>query len=312
MKKAYCISEKFTPKAISIIEEHGIEFIENPSDKRPDEKEMIELLKEYDILIIGNLSKITERMIKYIDKPTIIATMSVGLDHIDKVFFESPFVKIVNIKLGNVISVAEHIFALILALNKRIFESNQLTLEEKGHKDNIHEKPEEISNKILGLIGAGNITMEVIRVAKVFGMKMKCYTKDPDKHKDLLEDHVEFVTLDEVLEQSDIINVSIPLNDETRNLISKEKINLMKTTATFINTSKPEVVDNEALIQYTDLYDTFYVGLDIDLDNYREVFSKYRKNVIITPHIAGVSKQASEKKSQELANNIVNVAAGFF
>jgi len=86
----------------------------------------------------------------------------------------------------------------------------------------------------------------------------------------------------------------------------------MKTTATFINTSKPEVVDNEALIQYTDLYDTFYVGLDIDLDNYREVFSKYRKNVIITPHIAGVSKQASEKKSQELANNIVNVAAGFF
>ena len=89
-----------------------------------------------------------------------------------------------------------------------------------------------------------------------------------------MKNQVEFVTLEEVLKQSDMINVSIPLNKETKNLISKEKINLMKPTATFINTSRAEIVDTEALIEYADKCPTFYVGLDIDVDNYKELFSK--------------------------------------
>ena len=79
-----------------------------------------ELLEEYDILIMGVFSKLTADMIEYIKKPKIIATLSVGLDHIDNIFFESPLVEVVNIKLANTVSVAEHIFSLmkfILCLN---------------------------------------------------------------------------------------------------------------------------------------------------------------------------------------------------
>lgn len=79
----------------------------------------------------------------------------------------------------------------------------------------------------------------------------------------------------------------------------------MKPTATFINTSRAEIVDTEALIEYVDKYDTFYVGLDIDLDNYKELFAKYRPNVIVTPHTAGISKQAIKRMDLELANKIV-------
>ncbi len=80
----------------------------------------------------------------------------------------------------------------------------------------------------------------------------------------------------------------------------------MKQTATFINTSRTDVVDTKALIEKALKFQTFYVGLDIDLDEHKELLSQYRNNVIITPHTAGVSKQAIERMDVEIANNIVN------
>lgn len=307
MKKAYCVFDGFNKNAIKVIKESGIDLTINQSKNRPNGDELISLLENYDILIIGVFSKLTADMIRYVKKPKIIATLSVGLDHIDKVFFESPLVTIVNITTANVVSVAEHIFSLILALNKRVFESNKLVLEREGHRNNVHERPEDISYKTLGLIGCGNITNEVIKIANVFHMKIRCYTKNPDKYRELENQGVVFVSLDEVMKESDIINVSISLNQETKGLISKEKINLMKTTATFINTSRTEVVDTKSLIEYADLYDTFYVGLDIDIDEYKDLLSKYRSNVIITPHTAGISKQAIDRMDMELAQKIVNL-----
>ena len=138
-------------------------------------------------------------------------------------------------------------------------------------------------------------------------MNIKCYTKHPEKHKDMEIKGVEFLTLDEVLKESDIINVSIPLTEETNNLISKEKIELLKHNATFINTARADVVDINALIEYADLYNTFYVGLDFDLEKYKELFTKYRSNVIVTPHMAGISKQAIERMDIEIANKIIAV-----
>ena len=303
MKKAYCVFDNFSKEAQGIIRSAGIDLTINPNKDKPIGDELIPVLQEYDILIIGIFSKLTSDMIKFIDKPKIIASLSIGLDHIDKAFFESPLVTIVNIKYANAISVAEHIFGLTLALNKRIYESNDLVLQGKGHRSNVC-RPDDIFGKTLGLIGAGTITKEVIKIAQIFNMSIKCFTKNPSNHSDLKNYGVEFLSLEEVLKQSDIINVSIPLNDETRNLISKEKIELIKPTATFINTSRTEVVDTNALIEYADKHETFYVGLDIDLDDYKDLFSKYRKNVIVTPHTAGISKQAIDRMYLEIANKI--------
>lgn len=235
----------------------------------------------------------------------MIATLSIGLDHIDKEVRNSDTIKVINIKDANTISVAEHIFSLILALNKRIVESNELVKNKKGNKKNLQERPTDISGKTLGLIGAGNITKEVIQIAKIFHMPMICYTKNPDKHKDLLESGIVFKSLEEVLKESDIINVSIPLTDETKHLISKEKIELIKPTATFINTSRVNVVDMNALLEKAEQNPSFYIGLDIDTEEYEELLSKFRRNVIVTPHTAGVSKEAIERMDVELAEKII-------
>lgn len=303
MLKAYSVFKDLDKKAFEILANAGIQLKLSNSEQRPNKEELLRLLNDYDILIIGVREKLTEDMLKVVDKEKIIATLSIGVDHIDKSFFESDLINIINCQTSNVISVAEHIFSLILSLKKRIIEANESAMR-GGTKKDLSARSNDISNNSIGIIGAGKISREVIKIAKVFNMKIYCNTLNPEKHKDLLEQGIKFIDLDTLLTNSDIITVNIPLNEENRNLISKDKISLMKKSATFINTSRAEIVDMNELIKYADENNTFNVGLDIDAENYKEILNVKRNNVIVTPHIAGVTKEAIKRMDVELANNI--------
>lgn len=307
MIKAYSSINDLNSKAINILNDNNIELTLNNTSSLPNNEELKIIFQEYDIIIIGVKTIIPKEILTSIKKPKIIATLSVGLDHIAEEVQQSKKVTIINLRKANAISVTEHIFALILALNKRIFESNTLFLNEQGFRKNIQALPKDISHKKLGLIGAGNITQEVIKIAKAFNMEMICYTLHPKLHDELLKYNITFKSLDEVLQESDIINVSIPLTNATKNLISKEKISMIKNTATFINTARLEIVDLKSLIAKADKYPTFNVGLDVEEQNCQNLLSKYRKNVIVTPHIAGISEEAIKRTDEEIANSIVEV-----
>ncbi len=304
MLKAYSIIKNLDKKACEIIRNNGIQLDISNSDKRPDKQGLIKLLDKYDILIIGIEDKFTKDMLPIITKKKVIATLSVGLDHIDRAFLENDNFKIINCQNSNVLSVAEHILALILALKKRIIEANDISLRGENRR-NLSMRSNDITASIFGIIGAGKISREVIRISKVFDMKIICNTLNPEKHQDLIKQGVKFVSLDEVLSNADIITINIPLTEENRNIISKEKIRLMKKTATFINTSRGELVDINELINYADENKTFNVGLDIDVENYKDILNKKRNNVIVTPHIAGVTKEAVERMDVEVANRLV-------
>lgn len=304
MLKAYSIIKDLNKKACEIIKNNGIQLDISNSDKRPDKEGLIKLLDKYDILIIGIEDKFTKDMLPSTTKKKIIATLSIGLDHIDNVFLENDNIKIINCQNSNVVSVAEHIFALILGLKKRIIEANDISLKGENRKK-LSMKSNDITGSTLGVIGAGKISREVIRIAKVFDMNIICNTLNPELHEDLMKQGVKFVSLDEVLSNADIITINIPLNEENRNIISKEKIRLMKRTATFINTSRGELVDMNELIKYADENNTFNVGLDIDAEDYKDILNIKRNNVIVTPHIAGVTKEAVERMDVEVANKLV-------
>lgn len=303
MLKAYSVFKDLDKKACEILTNAGIELELSTSEERPNKEELLKLLNDYDILIIGVKEILTEDMLKAINNKKIIATLSIGVDHIDNSFFESNLIKVINCQTSNVISVAEHIFSLILSLKKRIIEANNIAMK-GGTKKDLSARSNDISNSTIGIMGAGKISREVIKIANVFNMKIYCNTLNPEKHKDLLEQGVEFLSLDELLSNSDIITVNIPLNKENKNLISKDKIKLMKKTATFINTSRAEIVDMNELIRYADENAVFNVGLDIDAENYKGLLNIKRNNVIVTPHIAGVTKEAIKRMDVELASSI--------
>ena len=303
MLKAYSVFKDLNKEACEIIKTAGAELDISNSSLRPNKEELIDLFSRYDILIIGVKEIFTKDMLDLVNDKKIIATLSIGLDHIDESFFKNDLVKIINCPNSNVISVAEHIFSLILGLKKRIIEANDISIN-GGNKTNLSRRSNDISNSTIGVIGAGKISREVIKIGKVFNMKICCNTLHPEKHKDLIKQNVEFMNLNDLLSNSDIITINIPLNERNKNLISKEKIKLMKKTATFINTSRAELVDMEALIKYADENATFNVGLDIDVEEYKEILRKRRNNVIVTPHIGGVSEEAINRMDIELANNI--------
>lgn len=303
MLRAYSIFKDLDKKACEILTNAGIQLELSTSEERPNKEELLKVLNDYDILIIGVKERLTEDMLKAISNKKIIATLSIGVDHIDNSFFESNLIKVINCQTSNVISVAEHIFSLILSLKKRIIEANDIARNGGTQKD-LSTRSNDISNSTIGIIGAGKISQEVIKIANVFNMKIYCNTLNPEKHKDLLEQGVEFLSLDELLSNSDIITVNIPLNKENKNLISKDKIRIMKKTTTFINTSRAEIVDMNELIRYANENATFNVGLDIDAENYKELLNTKRNNVIVTPHIAGITKEAIKRMDVELANSI--------
>ena len=303
MLKAYSIFKDLDQKACEIITNAGIQLELSQKEERPNKEDLVELLKNYDILIIGVKEKFTQDMLKEVNCKKVIATLSIGLDHIDKSFFESEYIKVINCPIANVISVAEHIFSLILSLKKRIIEANDISIK-GGTKKDLSRRSQDISGSTIGMIGAGKIAKEVIKIAKVFDMKIVCYTLHPEKHQDLLEQDIQFLNLDELLSNADIITVNIPLNEASENLISNDKIRLMKKSATFINTSRAEIVDMNALVKYADENETFNIGLDIDVENYKEILNVKRNNVIITPHIAGVTQEAIKRIDIGLANNI--------
>ncbi len=259
MLKAYSVFKDLDKKAYEILINAGIQLDISTSEERPNKEELSKLIDDYDILIIGVKEKMTEDMITKIDKKKVIATLSIGVDHIDKSFSESNLIKVINCQTSNVISVAEHIFSLILSLKKRIIETNEISIK-GGTKKDLSARSNDISNSSIGIIGAGKISREVIKIAKVFNMKIYCNTLNPEKHQDLLKEEVEFTDLNNLLTISDIITVNIPLNEENKNLISKDKIRLMKKTATFINTSRVEIKKDMNNIKENINYEVSKIG----------------------------------------------------
>lgn len=131
MLKAYSIFKDLDEKACEVIRSAGVELDISNSEQRPEKEELVRMLNNYDILIIGVREKFTKDMLEIIKTKKVIATLSIGLDHIDKSFFNSDLVKVINCPTANVVSVSEHIFSLILSLKKRIIEANNISMNRR-------------------------------------------------------------------------------------------------------------------------------------------------------------------------------------
>lgn len=305
MLKCFSISKRITDDAIKILNENNIEALPWNGTMAPTEEDIINIIKEHDISIIGIKQKITYEMLKDINEDKIICTLSKGTDHIEKEVCNHPFVHIINTEDFNTLSCAEHIYALILSLNKNLLESERLVINKQGFRKNLKNKSRELTGKTLGLIGSGKISRQVIEMAPIFNLKILCNTLYPELDKDLENKGVQFVELDYLLQNSDIVSINIPLNESTVNIISDNEIKLLKPDSIFINTARAELTDIAALIKHADENPEFSLGLDIDTDNYIDILGKQRDNVIVTPHTAGVTVESGLRGFTEAAERIV-------
>lgn len=302
--KAYSVFNDFSPAAEEILNNNGIELVKGGNDAvRNFSENLPELIRKYDALVIGTSQKISSDILSRVEKKLIIGTISSGTDHISIPEAKRSSIKIVNAPNANAKSVSEHIFAMILSFIKRLNEGASLYCCGKDKKC-LRRKSTELSSYSIGVLGAGGIGRSVIRISNMFGMKTYCYTANPLKHTDISGMGAEFLSVDELIAKSDIIVLCLPSNAETIGIISYDRVQKMKNDSVFISISRPELIDIQALLNKAYEYDSFYLGLDIDV---LPLDLEERDNIMITPHYAGVTVEARERQFIEVAKNITSV-----
>lgn len=271
-------------------------------------------IKDYDCVCGFIYSSINKDILDELPKLKFISTMSTGFNHIDLEECRKRKIIVSNVPTYGENTVAEHTFALILSLSRKIPESTNKV--KQGHFNLKGLRGFDIKGKTLGIIGMGNIGQHVARIANGFGMKIIAF----DVYKDLKfakKYDIQFKSLSYILKHCDILTLHAPLNKYTTHLINKKNIKLMKKGSLLINTARGGLIDTEAILYGLKNKILAGVGLDVledesfipneDVLLSEEFLEKNKKklrllleehilterdNVIITPHNGFNSKGA--------------------
>lgn len=213
-------------------------------------EETLNLLTEEDfehtvIISIFINSTVNDNIIKQFKNLRVISTRSTGYDHIDLGSCVSKNIALINIESYGSISVAEFTFAMILMLVRNLFTA--VTTQKNQIVSTANLTGRNLNNMTLGIIGTGQVGAGVCRIAHGFGMRILAY--DVRRKKGLEETcNIEYVSLETLLRNSDIVTLHIPYTKENYHIFSYDKFDMMKRCSYFINVARGELVDNEALL----------------------------------------------------------------
>lgn len=282
-----------------------------------------------DILSVFIYSPLSARLLHRLPRVRFIATRSTGFDHIHLVTCRARHITVSNVPSYGENTVAEHTFALILALSRNLHKAYVKTI--KGDFSLTGLQGFDLKGKTLGVVGAGHIGLHVIKMAKGFGMDVVvCDAQRNPFLSEVLD--FRYVPLQTLLESSDIVSLHIPYLPSTHHLMNRERFQRMKRGALLINTARGGLVDTEALVWALDEGIVSGAGLDVLegeelVKEERQLLSKdfpkeklvtalrnnillHRENVVITPHIAFDSKEALQRILETTVSNIAGFLAG--
>lgn len=240
----------------------------------------------------------------------IIANYAVGYDNINLKDAEARKILVTNTPDVLTDAVADHAFALMLAVARRVAESDRFARAGKytGWQPFLL-LGQDVYGKTLGIVGLGRIgTALAKRAAKGFGMKVIYYDRG-NKNAELdAEINAEAVSMEELLKTADFVSLHVPLTAETKHLISTPQLEKMKKTAVLVNTSRGPVVDEQALLEVLKKGDIFGAGIDV-WENEPKLISGLAdlENIVITPHTASATVETRENMSRVAAENIIAV-----
>ena len=297
------ICDSLNSKVLEKLQSLG-ECIDISSSKSKDQDLVLEI-NDAEVVVIRSSTQLTKEIIEKGDKLKIIARCGTGVDNIDIEYAKTKNIKVTNSPSANLTSVVELTVGLIINAARKI------NLSDSHLKDGKWDRKKfigmELSGKQLGIVGYGKAGRLLSEVMKSFGMSIAFY--DPYvKEWDGPEKKVE---LDELLSTSDVISIHVIKTEETQNLISKEKLDLLKESAILINTSRGGVVDEDYLIELLRSNKLFGAGLDVyseeppkNIDNFADT------NLITTPHIGASTNEAQIKAGLDTVENIQKILAG--
>lgn len=279
------------------IEELGHEF-DYYTESASSDEEIIDRLKDSDVAMITN-NKFSKEVIENTDLELINVAFT-GVDHVDLDAAKEKDIVVENASGYSDDSVAELVIGLTIGVLRKFNENRENMFDGKDHflLGNI------IKGKKVGVIGTGNIGSEVIKLFKAFGADLIAYSRT--EKEDIKAMGVDYVDLDTLMEESDIVTIHLPNNKHTKGMISKEKLDLMKEGALLINCARGPIVDNDHLAELLN-QGKIRAGVDVfDMeppipDDYP---LKNAKNCILTNHVAFFTKEAMEIRADIVFDNL--------
>jgi len=293
------ISDSMSNNAQKIFEKNNIQF-----DVKTglSEEEIIKIIPEYDGMVVRSATKVTKNIISAAKKLKVIGRAGAGVDNIDVPTAKKNNMIVMNTPGGNSNATAEHAFALIMSVLRKNPFANDTTHKGKLEKKNI--KGTELSKKTLGIVGFGNVGARLSNLVKGFGVNILVSSKSLESRKKDFH-HVKNVSFDELISMSDIISFHCKTAPDGKPLISKEHYNKMKPTAVIINTARGNIVDENDL--NAALNENLIAGAALDVyskEPAKENILFNNPKVILTPHIAASTAEASIVVAEMAANQI--------
>ena len=284
----------------------------------------------FEVLVVFIHSKMDEKLLSKLPKLKCLITRSVGFDHIDLKTCKKRKISVFNIPDYGTATVAEHTFALMLALTRKIIEGSNKTKQGKFNIGGLEGS--DLSGKTLGVIGSGRIGQSVIQIAKSFGMNVLVY--DLIKNKKLESSlGFSYVSLPKLLSLSDVITLHAPLTTQTKHIINESSLSKMKKGVFIVNTSRGPLIDTRALLVALDSGQIAGAAIDV-IEGEQEVHEEHEllrsdrinkesaitlvfahelmqhDKVIVTPHIAFYTKEALERIVQKTCATVKKFEKG--
>ena len=284
----------------------GHEFTYYP-DKTTDPNELYERSKDADIVMIAN-NPYPAEVIERLENTKFINVAFTGFDHVNSKASNDKGIAIANASGYATTAVAELALGLTLDLFRAITKGND-DIRNANFPGPFQGR--EIKGKTVGIVGTGHIGLETAKLFKAFGADLIGYNRsEKQEAKDL---GVELVELDELLQSADIVSVHLPLNDETRHLLNKDKLSLMKESAVIINVARGPIIDDSALADLLNEGKIAGAGIDV-FDGEPPLPADYpllsAKNAILTPHVGFLTDEAMILRAETAFKNTVNFLNG--
>lgn len=282
------------------LEKNGFEVVLNPYHRMMDEEEFIGALDGVDAVILST-EKVTKKVIDASPNLKMISRYGVGLDNIDLDYCKEKNIPVTVTRGGNSNAVAEFAVTLILAASKGIGSSSYYAKNGTWKKFNGLD----LEGKTVGVIGLGAIGKTVVKRLRGFDVKVLGYDLYYDEEF-MQDQNVQKATIQDILKNADVITLHAPATSD-KPLLGEEEFEAMKDGVVIVNTARASLIDYDALLKYLNSGKVFAAGLDVH-ENEPEYDSRFAKydNVILTPHNAAITKEATDKSSMMAVDNILD------
>ncbi len=272
---------------------------------------LLQAAADVDVLIVRNRTQVRGELLQALARCKVVGRLGVGLDNIDVPACQARGMQVIPATGANALSVAEYVIGTAMLLLRGAYQSQAAMVQGQWPR-NALSSGREIHGKTLGLIGYGSIGQLTARLAQALGMQVQAYDAlmAPD-HPAFASTGVQAVSLDTLLASSDVISLHVPLLPSTQNLINASRLAQIKPGAIVINSARGGVVDEAAVVAA--LRSGHLGGAALDVFEQEPLKSGAMfadcPNLILTPHIAGVSLESNERVSDLIARKVLEVLA---